>query len=166
MALNDLQIGQGDILSVEALQEAVSKHNDAITRMEAEHVYDGNGRIMHPTPRWSTAIAYMTIASDTTLIARSGLQLRWARGFEVDPRMEDTAQVAWEIKARGPQLVHVGLEWAEPSFAQSFYGDIRFMSGGVGGRGTLTFSTTFDPEFNPRAVTEGIAGILLVVRAF
>lgn len=166
MALNDLQIGTGDVLSVEALQEAVTAYRTAIQRMEAEHIYDGDGRLVHPQPRWATAVAYMGVDIDATLLSRSGLKLRWALGFRTDPRMEDSGVLRWEVDATGPQLVHVGLEWRDDTFDRSFYEEIRFRAGGGNGRGTLRFSGEVGlGEFSPRYVTERISGILLVVRA-
>lgn len=165
MALNDLQIGTGDVLSVEALQEAVAAYRTASQRMEAEHIYDGDGRLVHPQPRWATAVAYMGVDIDATLFARSGLELRWAVGFRSDPRMEDSWALRWEVAATGPQLVQVGLEWRDPTFSRSFYNEIRFRASGGNGRGTLWFSSVVGSEFRPRDVTERISGILLVVRA-
>jgi len=166
VALNDLEIGTGDVLSVEALQEAVTAYRTAIQRMEAEHIYDGDGRLVHPQPRWATAVAYMGVDIDATLFSRSGLKLRWALGFRTDPRMEDSGVLRWEVDATGPQLVQVGLEWRDDTFDRSFYEEIRFRAGGGNGRGTLSFSGEVGlGEFSPRYVTERISGILLVVRA-
>lgn len=166
MALNDLEIGTGDVLSVEALQEAVTAYRTAIQRMEAEHIYDGDGRLVHPQPRWATAVAYMGVDIDATLFSRSGLKLRWAVGFRADPRMEDSGVLRWEVDATGPQLVQVGLEWRDDTFDRSFYDEIRFRAGGGNGRGTLSFSGEVGlGEIQPRYVSERISGILLVVRA-
>src|SRR5690606_26053672 len=114
MSLTDLRLGTGDVLAVEALQEARQAHETACRRAEAEHVYDGAGRLVHPTPRWATATAYIGISGWSTLLEReAGLTVHWAVGFAQQPRVIDTATIEWELDAKGPQIVHVGLEWRE-----------------------------------------------------
>lgn len=166
MSLNDLQLGTGDVLAVEALQEARQAHETACRRAEAEHVYDGAGRLVHPSPRWATATAYIGISEWSTLLEReAGLTIHWALGFAQEPRVIDTATIEWELDAKGPQIVHVGLEWRSQKFDRSFEHEIVFRAGGSDGRGRLFFDPLPGAEWNPGAVVEGISGILLMVRA-
>src|SRR5690606_4523454 len=166
---NDLEIRTGDILSVEALHEAVDYYQSLRVRMQAEHVADADGYLIHPAPRWPSAVAYLTPDIDIGLRSLSRLHWRWETGWKsrptIDPDERDVV-IRWELDATGPQCVLVGVEWGDASWPGNWEW-LRLSAAGVDGKGRLTMAG--DPIFEGEravGVTEQIAGLLLVVRAW
>lgn len=166
---NDLEIRTGDILSIEALHEAVDYYQSLRVRMQEEHVSDADGYLIHPAPRWPSAVAYLAPEIDIGIRSLSRLNWRWGTGWKsrptIDPDEQDVV-IRWELDATGPQCVLVGVEWGDPSWPGD-WNRLRMSAAGVDGKGRLTMpGDTLDQEGMAVAVTEQIAGLLLVVRAW
>lgn len=164
MALNDLDLLDGDILPIESLDEAQQAYQGARTRMETEHVYDAEGRIVHPAPRWATATAYLGVHG---LEGRSGeIEIRWAIGFARDPYIAGTGLIQWEIEARGPQIVQVGVEILAATMPFDWERDVALEASGSGGQGRVLFHAYGGGiEAQRLQFVAGIRGLLIVVRA-
>lgn len=166
---NDLAIRTGDILSIEALHEAMDYYQSLRVRMQEEHVADADGYLIHPAPRWPSAVAYLAPEIDIGIRSLSRLHWRWGTGWKsrptIDPDRQDVV-IRWELDATGPQCVLVGVEWGDESWPGD-WNRLRMSAAGVDGKGRLTMpGGTLDQEGMPVAVAEQIAGLLLVVRAW
>jgi len=166
---NDIAIRTGDILSIEALHEAVDYYQSLRVRMQDEHVADADGYLIHPAPRWPSAVAYLAPEIDIGIRSLSRLHWRWGTGWKsrptIDPDPQDVV-IRWELDATGPQCVLVGVEWGDASWPGE-WDRLRMSAAGVDGKGRLTMpGDSLDHEGRPAEVTEQIAGLLLVVRAF
>ena len=166
---NDLEIRTGDILSIEALHEAVDYYQSLRVRMQEEHVADADGYLIHPAPRWPSAVAYLAPEIDIGIRSLSRLHWRWGTGWKsrptIDPDPRDVV-IGWELDATGPQCVLVGVEWGDASWPGDWE-RLRMSADGVDGKGRLIMpGDTVDREGRPVPVAEQIAGLLLVVRAW
>lgn len=171
--LTSLKIGDGEIVSVEALHEGIDLFNDSRNTMLAQHRF-GKAGLVHPSPLFAEAVAYLTVDIPGHLADSSPkLTTHWAEGFTSNPRFrfqDNWATIEWEVERRGPQLINVGFEWATAEYPYNFYWDIRWRASGIGGKGKLEIATEDRVEEGQgarrRATAQDIRGILIVVRTF
>lgn len=173
--LTSLKIGDGEIVSVEALHEGIDLFNDFRNTMLAQHQF-GKAGLVHPSPLFAEAVAYLTVDIPGHLADSSPkLTTHWAEGFTSDPKFRSHpygfwAIIEWEVERKGPQLINVGFEWATKQYPYDFYWDIRWQASGIDGKGQLSISTENHAQEGPgndrRATAQDIRGILIVVRTF
>lgn len=171
--LTSLNIGDGEIVSVEALHEGIDLFNDFRNTMLAQHQF-GKAGLVHPSPLFAEAVAYLTVDIPGHLADSSpSLTLHWAEGFTSNPKFrfhDFWAVIEWEVERKGPQLINVGFEWATARYPYDLYWDIRWRASGIDGKGQLSISTENHAQEGPgndrRATAQDIRGILIVVRTF
>lgn len=167
--LTGLNIGEGEIVSAEALHEGIDYANSFRQAMLADHALDATGRVIHPAPRFAEAVAYLTVEIPGHLSDSSPtIRKRFAEGFSKDPHITDLATIEWEVEKKGPQLIQVGFEFALGHFPFDFYEDIHWRANGIDGKGKLDIAhiDRDDPEGRLENAVKDIRGILITVRTF